>query len=84
MSKPWGKVSRLTHWRRRVRRAKTPEERLNEAYNFLRAMAASARDDRPGSVKTALERAANTLISEAEALAERLPTERLERGGARR
>jgi hypothetical protein len=84
MSKPWGKVSRRTYWRGQVRRAKTPEERLERSFNFLRAMSAAAKTTRPGSAKDALDRAAKTLEAEAEALADRVPADRLERGGARR
>lgn len=84
MSKPWGRVSRRTFWRREIRLAKTPEERLDRAFNYLRAMAATAKGSRPASVNDALDRAVEKLKTEAEALADLVPAERLERGGTRR
>lgn len=85
MSRPWSKVSRLTWHRQQIRKApKGSKERLIRAYAFFGAMAAAAQKTRPGSTKDAIQRIADELIKEAEALAALVPAERLERGGAHR
>jgi hypothetical protein len=85
MSKPWSKVSRLTFHRQQVRKTKRGSKaRLVAAWNFFTAMAAAAEPTVPGATKTAIETAHDELIKQAEALAARVPAERLERGGARR
>jgi hypothetical protein len=84
MSKPWSKVSRLTFHRREIRAAKKPDLKLVKAWNFFTAMARAAQETHPGSTKRAIDDVTKTLIEQGEALAARVPAERLERGGARR
>jgi hypothetical protein len=84
MSKPWGKASRRTFHRQQVRKAKRDSKaRLVAAWNFYTAMVASAQGSHPGSTQKSVEAITESLIEQAEALAARVPAQKLERGGAR-
>lgn len=85
MSKSWAKTSRRTFHRQQVRKAKRGSKaRLVAAWNFYTAMVATAQGSLPGSTQKSVESITEALIEQAEALAERVPAEKLERGGARR
>ena len=82
--RPGRRVSRVQYWKRRIRQARDPLDRLAYAYEFFRAMSVEGQRTIPTPTTLAIKAIADDLIREAERLAASIPATELEKGGRRR